>query len=146
MNTRYITTSGKISMVRITNGKVSVRIGGGWEPLEEFLSRHNPDHYQFHDTKPIKRKRANSLTKKAHPGTAKIATQKMRKISRQTSQMSSVSRIPRYVPMARLSGTPYSATTRNKAAKKRYERVQYHTVLIFKIAIFVKVLRSRVMA
>ena len=43
-------------------------------------------------------------------------------------------------------GTPYSATTRNKAAKKRYQRVQYHTVLIFKIAIFVKVLRSRVMA
>ena len=84
-------------MVRITNGKVSVRIGGGWEPLEEFLSRHNPEQYQFHDTKPIKRKRANSLTKKAHPGTA---TQKMRKISRQTSQMSSVSRIPRYVPMA----------------------------------------------
>ena len=48
-------------------------------------------------------------------------------------------------PSVRLSGTPYSATTRNKAAKKRYQRVQYHTVLIFKIAIFVKVLRSRVM-
>ena len=87
-------------MVRITNGKVSVRIGGGWEPLEEFLSRHNPDQYQFHDTKPIKRKHANSLTKKVHTGTAKVTTQKMRKISRQTSQMSSVSRIPRFVPMA----------------------------------------------
>ena len=49
-------------------------------------------------------------------------------------------------PSVCLSGTPYSATTRNKAAKKRYQRVQYHTVLIFKIAIFVKVLRSRVMA
>ena len=85
-------------MVRITNGKVSVRIGGGWEPLEEFLSRHNPDQYQFHDTKPIKRKRANS--KKAHTGTAKLTTQKMRKISRQTPQMPSVSRIPRYVPTA----------------------------------------------
>ena len=46
----------------------------------------------------------------------------------------------------RLSGTPYSAITRNSAAKKRYQRVQYHTVLIFKIVIFIKVLRSRVMA
>ena len=35
-------------------------------------------------------------------------------------------------------GTPYSATTRNKAAKKRYQRVQCHTGLIFKMAIFVK--------
>ena len=51
-----------------------------------------------------------------------------------------------FLPSVRLSGTPYSATTRNKAAKKRYQQVQYHTVLIFKIAIFVKVLRSRVMA
>ena len=46
----------------------------------------------------------------------------------------------------RLSGTPYSGTTRNKAAKKRYQRVQCHTGLIFKMAIFVKVLRSKVMA
>ena len=53
---------------------------------------------------------------------------------------------PSVRPSVRLSRTPYSATTRNKAAKKRYQRVQYHTVLIFKIEIFVKVLRSRVMA
>ena len=32
----------------------------------------------------------------------------------------------------RLSGTPYSGTTRNKAAKKRYQRVQCHTGLIFR--------------
>ena len=38
----------------------------------------------------------------------------------------------------RLSVTTFSATTRNKAAKKRYQRVQYHTGLIFKMAIFVK--------
>ena len=38
--------------------------------------------------------------------------------------------IPSIRPSVRLSGTPYSATTRNKAAKKRYQRVQYHTVLI----------------
>ena len=44
-----------------------------------------------------------------------------------------------------LSVTTFSATTRNKAAKKRYQRVQYHTGLIFKMAIFVKVLRSKVM-
>ena len=49
-------------------------------------------------------------------------------------------------PSVRLSGTPYSGTTRNKAAKRRYQRVQCHTGLIFKIAIFVKVLRSKVMA
>ena len=49
-------------------------------------------------------------------------------------------------PSVRLSGTTYSGTTRNKAAKKRYQRVQCHTGLIFKIAIFVKVLRSKVMA
>ena len=30
-----------------------------------------------------------------------------------------------------LSVTTFSATTRNKAAKKRYQRVQYHTGLIF---------------
>ena len=40
----------------------------------------------------------------------------------------------------------FSATTRNKAAKKRYQRVQCHTGLILKMAIFVKVLRSKVMA
>ena len=45
-----------------------------------------------------------------------------------------------------LSVTTFSATTRNKAAKKRYQRVQYHTGLILKMAIFVKVLRSKVMA
>ena len=44
------------------------------------------------------------------------------------------------------SVTTLSATTRNKAAKKRYQRVQYHTGLILKMAIFVKVLRSKVMA
>ena len=46
----------------------------------------------------------------------------------------------------RLSVTTFSATTRNKAAKKRYQRVQCHTGLILKMAIFVKVLRSKVMA
>ena len=45
-------------------------------------------------------------------------------------------------PSVRLSVTTFSATTRNKAAKKLYQRVQCHTGLIFKIAIFVKVLRS----
>ena len=45
-----------------------------------------------------------------------------------------------------LSVTTFSATTRNKAAKKRYQRVQCYTGLIFKMAIFVKVLRSKVMA
>ena len=39
----------------------------------------------------------------------------------------------------RLSVTTFSATTRNKAAKKRYQRVQCHTAMIFKMAIFVKV-------
>ena len=45
-----------------------------------------------------------------------------------------------------LSVTTFSATTRDKAAKKRYQRVQYHAGLILKMAIFVKVLRSKVMA
>ena len=35
------------------------------------------------------------------------------------------------LPSVRLSGTTYSGTTRNKAAKKRYQRVQCHTGLIF---------------
>ena len=47
---------------------------------------------------------------------------------------------------ARVTVTTFSATTRNKAAKKRYQRVQCHTGLILKRAIFVKVLRSKVMA
>ena len=46
----------------------------------------------------------------------------------------------------RLSVTMFSATTSNKAANKRYQRVQCHTGLILKMAIFVKVLRSKVMA
>ena len=50
---------------------------------------------------------------------------------------------PSIRPSVRLSGTPYSGTTRNKAAKKRYQRVQCHTGLMFKIGIFVKVLRSK---
>ena len=37
----------------------------------------------------------------------------------------------------------FSATTRNKASKKRYQQVQCHTGLILKMAIFVKVLRSK---
>ena len=44
------------------------------------------------------------------------------------------------------SVTTFSATTRNKAAKKRYQRVQCHTGLILKRVVFVKVLRSKVMA
>ena len=51
-----------------------------------------------------------------------------------------------FCPSVRLSVTTFSATTRNKAAKKRYQRVQCHTGLILKRAIFVKVLRSKVMA
>ena len=50
------------------------------------------------------------------------------------------------IPSVCLSVTTFSATTRNKAAKKRYQRVQYYTGLILKMAIFVKVLRSKVMA
>ena len=46
----------------------------------------------------------------------------------------------------RLSVTTFSATTRNKPAKKRYQRVQCHTGLILKMAIFVKLLHSKVMA
>ena len=45
-----------------------------------------------------------------------------------------------------LSVGTYSRTTRNKAAKKRYQWVQCHTNLIFKMAIFVNLLRSKVMA
>ena len=43
-----------------------------------------------------------------------------------------------------LSVRTYSRTTRNKAAKKRHQWVQFHTGLIFKQAIFVKPLRSKV--
>ena len=53
-----------------------------------------------------------------------------------------------YQPSARMRREGYStwSGSGNKAAKKRYQRVQCHTGLIFKIAIFVKVLRSKVMA
>ena len=42
------------------------------------------------------------------------------------------------------SVTTFSGTTRNKAAKKRYQQVQCHTGLILKRAIFIRVLRSKV--
>ena len=45
-----------------------------------------------------------------------------------------------------LSVTTFSAATRNETAKKRYQRVQCHTGFIFKMAILVKMLRSKVMA
>ena len=45
-----------------------------------------------------------------------------------------------------LSVTTFSATTRNKPAKKRNQQVQRYTGFIFKMAIFVKILRSKVMA
>ena len=45
-----------------------------------------------------------------------------------------------------LSVAIYSHTTCNKAAKKRYQWIQCHTGLIFKQAIFVKLLGSKVMA
>ena len=45
-----------------------------------------------------------------------------------------------------LSVTTFSDATCNETAKKRYQRVQCHTGFIFKMAIFVKMLRSKVMA
>ena len=45
-----------------------------------------------------------------------------------------------------LSVTTFSAATRNETVKKRYQRVQCHTDFIFKMAILVKMLRSKVMA
>ena len=45
-----------------------------------------------------------------------------------------------------LSVTTFSPATRNKTAKKRYQRVQCHTGFILKIAFLVKMLRSKVMA
>ena len=41
--------------------------------------------------------------------------------------------------------TTFSATVCNKAAKKQYQRVQRYTGFILKMAIFVKILRSKVM-
>ena len=41
-----------------------------------------------------------------------------------------------------LSVTTFSAATSNKTANKRYEWVQCHTGFIFKMAFFVKILRS----
>ena len=45
-----------------------------------------------------------------------------------------------------LSVTKFSATTHNKPAKKRHQRVQRYTGFMFKMAIFVKLLCSKVMA
>ena len=42
--------------------------------------------------------------------------------------------------------TTFSAATRNETAKKRYQRVQCHTGFILKMAILIKMLRSKVMA
>ena len=42
--------SQKLSMVRITDGAVSLRIRRGWESLEEFLSRHKTDQCNFHES------------------------------------------------------------------------------------------------
>ena len=42
-----------------------------------------------------------------------------------------------------LSVTTFSAATSKKTANKRYELVQYHTGFIFKIAFFLKMLRSK---
>ena len=54
---------------------------------------------------------------------------------------------PRFVrPLIHLSVTTFSATMRNKTAKKRYQWVQCHTGLIFKMAICILVLRSKVIA
>ena len=58
---------------------------------------------------------------------------------------------PRHACAARVTGKSVRPSVcyrhlRNKAAKKRFQRVQCHTGLIFKMAIFVKVLRSKVMA
>ena len=44
-----------------------------------------------------------------------------------------------------LSVTTFSSTSRNKTAKKRYVWLHRYTSLILKLAIFVKVLRSKVM-
>ena len=45
-----------------------------------------------------------------------------------------------------VSVTTFSAATHNETAKKRYQRVQCHTGFILKMAILVKMLRSKVMA
>ena len=49
-------------------------------------------------------------------------------------------------PVVRLSVTTFSATPHNKLGEKRYQQVQRNTGFILKIAIFVAVLRSKVMA
>ena len=45
-----------------------------------------------------------------------------------------------------LSVDDYSWTVGNEAAKERYQRVQRYTGLILQMAIFLKALRSKVMA
>ena len=45
-----------------------------------------------------------------------------------------------------LSVTTFSATTRNETTKERYQKVQRYTGLILDLAIFVKAMRSTVMA
>ena len=42
--------------------------------------------------------------------------------------------------------TTFSATTRNKPGKKIYQQVQRYTGFIFKMVIFAKILRAKVMA
>ena len=42
-----------------------------------------------------------------------------------------------------LSVTTFSAATRNETAKKRYQRVQSHTGFILKMAVLIKMLRSK---
>ena len=49
-------------------------------------------------------------------------------------------------PSICLSVTTFSPATRNKMAKKPYQRVQCHTGFILKLAFLVKMLHSKVMA
>ena len=79
-------------MVRITNGEVSVRVGGGWESLEEFLDRHDPDRCKFYDSVRESTRRepmhANSLKQKMQTETVRPTTAEKKPLSRgKTSQL-----------------------------------------------------------
>ena len=71
---------------------------------------------------------------------------KMQKRPRRMVHLFPSARMRSEGPSVRLSVTTFSATVRNKAAKKRYQRVRRYTGLILNVANFVKILRSKVMA
>ena len=123
-------------MVRITNGEVSVRVGGGWESLEEFLDRHDPNRCKFHDSIRESTRRelmhANSLKQKMQPETVRPRTAQKKLLNRRKSSQLTHLGEPQRSMTHRRSLSPVGDGVRGRKGR-RHPSVSVRIIIYHKI-------------